>query len=167
MDFLMCIKKIIFTIFVCTWMLTVFFFSHQQGTSSSNTSKNVSTIIINILDIKKEMLEDKKTEIVQIIEPIIRKLAHYTLYMIGGILIINCIDAYIKEDKKNIIYSLFIGILYSISDELHQLFINGRSGKILDVIIDSVGVFTGILIYWLVKKKIENIVNRKKYKGSE
>lgn len=158
----MCIKKIIFTIFVCTWMLTVFFFSHQQGTSSSNTSKNVSTIIINILDIKKEMLEDKKTEIVQIIEPIIRKLAHYTLYMIGGILIINCIDAYIKEDKKNIIYSLFIGILYSISDELHQLFINGRSGKILDVIIDSVGVFTGILIYWIVKKKIENIVNRRK-----
>ena len=164
----MYIRKIIFTIFVCIWMLTVFSFSNEQGTSSSNTSRNVSMMIVNILDIKNEILEEQRVEVVKVIEPIIRKLAHYSLYMLGGVLIINCINEYIKEYKKMIIYSSFIGILYAISDELHQLFVNGRSAKIVDVLIDSSGIFTGILIYVFAKKVIKNIINNiREYKGSE
>ena len=161
------IRKVLSTVLVIIWMLTIFYFSHQQGTGSSSTSKKVTEAIVNILDIKKEMTEENKEEIVKIIEPIIRKLAHYTLYMLGGILIINCIDAYIKEDIKIIICSSLIGVIYAVSDELHQLFVNGRSGKIIDVVIDSIGIFTGIAMYLVVKKIIEAIVDRKKIKGGE
>lgn len=156
------IRKILSTILVILWMLTIFYFSHQQGTGSSSTSKKVSMVIVNIIDIKNEMLEEQKEEIVRIIEPIIRKIAHYTLYMLGGILIINSINAYINEDRKMVIYSSIIGVIYAISDELHQLLVNGRSGKVQDVIIDSIGIFTGIAIYLLIKKIIESIVDGKK-----
>ncbi|MCI8352327.1 MAG: VanZ family protein [Clostridia bacterium] len=161
------IRKVLSTVLVIIWMLTIFYFSHQQGTGSSSTSKKVTEAIVNILDIKKEMTEENKEEIVKIIEPIIRKLAHYTLYMLGGILIINAINAYIKEDIKIIICSSLIGVIYAVSDELHQLFVNGRSGKIIDVVIDSIGIFTGIAMYLVVKKIIEAIVDRKKIKGGE
>lgn len=161
------IRKVLSTVLVIIWMLTIFYFSHQQGTGSSSTSKKVTEAIVNILDIKKEMTEENKEEIVKIIEPIIRKLAHYTLYMLGGILIINAINAYIKEDIKIIMCSSLIGVIYAVSDELHQLFINGRSGKIIDVVIDSIGIFTGIAMYLVVKKIIEAIVDRKKIKGGE
>lgn len=161
-------RKILSTLLVIIWMLTIFYFSHQQGIGSSSTSKKVSIAIVNILDIKNEMVEEEKEEIVRTIEPIIRKLAHYILYMLGGILIINSINAYIKEDRRMTIYSLLLGVIYATSDEVHQLFVAGRSGKIIDVIIDSIGIFTGIAIYILVKKMIEIIVNRnRKYKGSE
>ncbi len=155
------IRKVLSTALVIIWMITIFYFSHQQGTGSSSTSKNVSMIIVNILDIKNEMTEEQKEEIVETIEPVIRKLAHYTLYMLGGILIINSVNAYIKEDIKTIRYSSLIGVIYAISDELHQLFINGRSGKIIDVVIDSIGIFTGIAMYLLMKKIIMNIVKEK------
>lgn len=158
----MYIKKTIYTILVILWMFTIFYFSHQQGTGSSSTSKKVSMAIVNIIDIKNKMLEEEKEEAVKIIEPIIRKVAHYTLYMLGGLLIINSINAYINEDKKIIIYSSIIGVTYAISDELHQLLVNGRSGKVQDVIIDSIGILTGIAIYLLIKKIIGSIVDRKK-----
>lgn len=161
------IKKLLSTVLVIIWMLTIFYFSNQQGTGSSNTSKKVSMIIVNILDIKNEMTEEQKEEIVKIIEPIIRKLAHYTLYMLGGILIINSVNAYIKEDKSAIMYGSMFGVMYAISDEIHQLFVKGRSGKVADVVIDSIGIFTGIAIYLLLKKLIEAIVGRKKIKGGE
>lgn len=161
------LRKILSTLLVIVWMITIFYFSHQQGIGSSNTSKKVAIVIVNILDIKNEILKEQKEEIVKTIEPIIRKLAHYILYMLGGILIINCMNAYIKKDSRVVIYSAIIGALYAISDEIHQLFVSGRSGKIVDIIIDSIGIFTGIAIYLFVKKIIEIMIDKRKYKGSE
>lgn len=45
--------------------------------------------------------------------------------------------------------ALIICMLYAISDELHQLFIPGRSAEIRDVFIDSFGATVGIFIYIL------------------
>ena len=160
------IRKVLFIVLVIIWMLIIFYFSHQQGTGSSNTSKKVSIVIVNIIDAKNKITQEQKEQMLNILEPILRKLAHYILYIIGGILIINSVNAYIKEDNKNTIYSAYIGIIYAVSDEIHQLFINGRSGKVADVIIDSIGIFTGIAIYMLMKKIIDKIVDRK-CKGSE
>ena len=36
------------------------------------------------------------------------------------------------------------------TDEIHQLFISGRSGEIRDVCIDSLGVITGIIILLII-----------------
>lgn len=154
------ISKLLSTILVVIWMTTIFYFSHQQGTGSSSTSKKVSMAIVNILDIRDQMQEEQKQEIVQVIEPIIRKLAHFTLYMIGGILLVNCAYIYLRENKRAVLFSSIVGVLYAISDELHQLFINGRSGKATDVLIDGLGVFIGIVVYLLIKRMIEYIVER-------
>ena len=57
----------------------------------------------------------------------IRKLAHFTEYLI-------------------------LCILYAFTDEYHQTFINGRTGQILDVLIDSSGSLLGSGIYYLGSK---------------
>lgn len=153
-------KKIISTILVIIWMLTIFYFSHQQGEGSSSTSKKVSTAIVNIFDIKHEMQTEQRNELVEKIEPFIRKLAHYTIYAIGGILIMNCMYAYIKADQKAVASASSIGVLYAVTDEIHQLFVNGRSGRIVDVVIDSIGIFTGIVAYLIITKIVEIIVDK-------
>ena len=38
------------------------------------------------------------------------------------------------------------GILYAASDEVHQRFVPGRHGSVLDVVIDTVGVAIGIYL---------------------
>ena len=62
---------------------------------------------------------------------------------------------YIKELKidNKFIVSLLICVIYALSDEIHQLFIIGRSGNIIDVLIDSLGSIIGIFII----KKVGNL----------
>lgn len=139
----------------------MFCFSNQQGTGSSGTSKKVSKIIVNIIDINKQYTDAEKEEIIEVIEPIIRKLAHYTFYAIGGILIANCVYQFCSEEKRVIAISTVIGILYATSDEIHQLMIAGRSGSIKDVIIDSIGILTGIAFLLLVKEIIKRLLEAK------
>ncbi len=66
-------------------------------------------------------------------------------------------------EQRVISKSLIIGILYAISDEIHQLFVPGRSGKVTDVIIDSLGILTGIVFFLIVEKTVKQI--RKNIKG--
>lgn len=48
--------------------------------------------------------------------------------------------------------SILICMLYACSDEIHQLFVSGRSGKVLDVCIDTFGSLMGIFIYNKLRK---------------
>ena len=154
-------KKAICIILVIIWMSAIFWFSSQQGTGSSSTSKKVSEIVVNIIDINKKYSDTQKEEIIKVIEPIIRKLAHYTLYAIGGILITNCVYQFCNKEKHVIALSAAIGILYAASDEIHQLMVPGRSGNIKDVIIDSIGILTGIVFLLLVKEIIKRLLEAK------
>lgn len=57
---------------------------------------------------------------------------------------------------------LLVGIEYAILDEIHQLFIEGRAGKIEDVFIDTIGVSIGICIAMLVFKIVIKILQKRK-----
>lgn len=41
--------------------------------------------------------------------------------------------------------SIIISNLYSITDEIHQLFVPGRHGKFTDTLIDLTGIFLGFI----------------------
>lgn len=47
--------------------------------------------------------------------------------------------------KNAFIFALIFGILYGISDEVHQHFVPGRCAELIDVIANSVGVILGVL----------------------
>jgi len=42
---------------------------------------------------------------------------------------------------------------YAILDEIHQLFVMGRSGNIFDVCIDGIGILLATMILWLMQSK--------------
>ena len=79
---------------------------------------------------------------------ILRKTAHFSVYLVLGILVLN----FLKEFrlKHILVIALIICCFYSISDEYHQTFVPGRSGEVRDVCIDTAGAFTGISIGELV-----------------
>lgn len=146
------LSKIISIILVIWWMIVIFSFSNQQGKDSGNISKTIATKIVEIIDVQNKIIHKQKDIVIQKVEAAIRKVAHYSIYALGGILIINCIYTFTSQEKRAIVYSTVIGVIYAASDEIHQLFINGRSGKVTDVIIDSLGILTGIAIYLLIQK---------------
>ena len=48
------------------------------------------------------------------------------------------------------------------TDEVHQLFVPGRSGQISDVILDSAGALAGVLVLSVVRKLIKRKQNFRK-----
>ena len=159
-------KKIIFGMIVFIWMIIVFCFSNQPAKISTNTSESTIKAIINIFPNIRNMEENEKEQIVSNLQPIVRKLAHFSIYTLGGILIYNFIYTYDITNKRKMIVSFLIGGVYAITDELHQLFIPGRSCEIRDVCIDSSGVLLGICIIAIfIKLKTTNKETCKKSKN--
>ena len=66
-------------ILTAIWMITIFRFSSQSADESSNTSGRTTKFIVKI--IYGEDIEDFDTK-VEKLEPVIRKIAHYTIYLV-------------------------------------------------------------------------------------
>ena len=151
--------KIFNIILIVIWMITVFMFSGQKGEDSGNTSGRFTELIIRVLTGKSV---DTNDSTIQMIETIIRKLAHYTIYTIGGFLIMNYAYTIDKTLKEKILYSICFGGGYAITDELHQFFVPDRSARLFDVGIDTLGVITGVVIYLLLRKCVQIVINKNK-----
>lgn len=83
---------------------------------------------------------------------VLRKLAHITEYAILAFLWWFSLPK--KDNQTRAIYAITISVLYAFSDELHQHFVYSRDGKILDVLIDSIGVTIGTFLgYYNDKRK--------------
>jgi len=70
---------------------------------------------------------------------VLRKIAHAGEFAILGALLLRAL--------RDELPALGVGVAYAASDELHQHFVEGRVGSPLDVLIDSVGVAIGILLW--------------------
>ena len=135
-------KKRINILLVILWMILIFIMSSFNSTESSNQSNFIVDIITNLFNITN----------INLLSLIIRKLAHFTEYFILGILIYNLIHSY----NKKIYIAIIICVLYAISDEIHQLFVPGRSCQLLDILIDTMGSIVGIYLLYFIKKLLIN-----------
>ena len=87
-----------------------------------------------------------------VMQPIVRKVAHFSIYTLLGLWLMNFMVTFKRSFYQSGVISVFLGFLYSCSDEIHQLFIPGRSGEFLDICIDTLGVILGSIIVTIVIK---------------
>lgn len=76
----------------------------------------------------------------------IRKIAHAWEYAVLCILLYLAVSALGIKDKKLLLGSLLICLIYAITDEFHQAFVPGRAARVTDVMIDTSGGFIGLVI---------------------
>lgn len=140
-------KRLIYFILVCLWMITIFWFSSQNGDDSQATSDVFTNRIVKFLNFSNEDVAKSAREILSFV---VRKFAHFMIYFIGGFLIYGFINSFELSVKNVFYYSILIGFLYAALDELHQHFVPGRSAQIRDIFIDTFGVFLMVGIRWLI-----------------
>jgi len=133
------ISRIIYPVLLIIWMIIIFLFSNQTANESQSVSDGFTNKIVNII----EFVSKKKVS-VDNISFIVRKTAHFTIYFILGILIFLTLTSY--DVSKPVLYGILFCFLYAISDEVHQIFVSGRGPRVLDVLIDTVGSITSIII---------------------
>lgn len=134
---------------VVGWMICIFLLSHQRASESSELSGVITKFLYRLADrILPQVDFDFST-----LSMIVRKAAHFTAYLVLGILVMNGF-----RDKEIPAYkwlgrALVVCVLYAISDEIHQLYIPGRAGQVTDVLIDSIGALIGIGAYFGMSKR--------------
>ena len=126
-------------------MWIIFGFSGQDGETSETISRRITETITRNIKSIQALEEVEKEKALKKIEHFIRKLAHFSLYTVVGFLLMSLMSTYKLKQKDNICISLVIGLVYAISDEIHQSFIPKRTPMIGDVCIDTCGVIAGIV----------------------
>ncbi len=81
----------------------------------------------------------------------VRKMAHFTEYFIFGNILTITTRIIWKSLKSHIFFELFLFLAVPVADETVQMFFDGRTSNVLDVLIDFSGCVVGMLIYILVK----------------
>ena len=100
---------------------------------------------------KKLNQKEKEIKKQEIVFPV-RKMAHFSVYTCLGILLFLFMNTYEINNRKKVLISIGLAFIYACSDEIHQLFVGGRSGEFRDVLIDSCGAGFGIFVVWITLK---------------
>lgn len=146
-------KRFLYLIPVILWMIFIFYMSGKTGQESSGQSGKISLFITDLLEKVRQDSPQEMQNLQDILELVIRKAAHMTEYAILFLL------SYLAMVKISMSQSRFynrsiavlISLLYACSDEMHQLLVPGRSGKMIDVGIDMAGVLI-VLICMILSK---------------
>lgn len=128
-------------------MVVIFAFSACPAETSDEQSgllvNTITSIFPGITDIK-------------LITTIVRKTAHFLEYALLGFLFARAYSknvGFARGDKKMILLAAIASALYSTTDEIHQVFVPGRSCEFTDILLDTIGASVGASIYFLICKK--------------
>ena len=129
--------RVIFTAALLACILFIFRNSMQTGEVSSARSQAVTTLVNGFLG---------KFGLGPLSEHIIRKLAHFSEFMLEGFLLMLCLRVYTRHFFVHISWPILGGLLTALTDETIQMFSDGRSSQLTDVWLDFSGAMAGILV---------------------
>jgi len=130
------VKFRIFTAISIFIMIVIFVHSAMPAEMSSIESSVFERFVASILGVAPESVTFA-----------VRKCAHFTEYLVLGLFMM--LAAVNEKRGYSFITGLItwvIGTAYAISDEVHQLFVPGRSCELRDMCIDAAGIFCGVMI---------------------
>ena len=141
------------------WMVFIFMMSSAGKDESNSQSGAVCEFICeHFVEGYEEMAPEEQIQMQQKISFPVRKCAHLSEYAVLGALMTLTAASWRWEDEETmrtgetpggtvrILPVLAAGFLYAVSDEIHQIFVPGRSGEPRDVLIDTSGVLIGICL---------------------
>ena len=154
--------RILLTVLTLAVMGMIFFFSTETAEQSDETSGYFTRQVIDVLYPDYTKYEKKQQQsLYDSIQTVIRKMAHYTEFAILGFLMRLCLESWFGKRKWLTPVSWGLSTLYASTDEMHQILIDGRSGQWTDILLDSAGVLSGVLIAVLVLFLVRKRTTRK------
>ena len=153
------LKRVLFLTMLAIAFYIIFNFSAQDGETSGSLSRKITEFIVEIISKIKRIDFELKLKYVEKLHPIIRKLAHFSIYTFVGFSTMGFICTFDSKNIFKVLISLCVGVTYAISDEVHQYFVPGRGPSIMDVGIDTLGVLAGIFLLVILIILNEKIVN--------
>ena len=132
----------------------VFFMSARPAAESGAMSMEVVRKIINfVVPGFGDLPSADQLHWLDRLDHIVRKIAHFSEFALLGVLILNLVLQFAKPAGIQALTAKRAGLAwalataYAATDEVHQVFVPGRSCLPTDVCIDSAGALVGIFIF--------------------
>ena len=147
-------KKTIIILMIIYYSFIIWSFSSHPADISAKESKSITGIIYDKFAVHIEKFSDMGRDLfVSKTDNFIRKCAHFTLFFIFALIISMYVECYDKNTLEFLLTVFLTGLIFAVSDELHQLFVPGRGCQMRDVLIDSNGVLAGGIIFLGAKRR--------------
>ena len=148
------LKKTVLWLAVILLSCRIFAFSADTSTESQKASHKITNIVVSV--VKKATPSAKQgasweKRLFRTCHKIVRKSAHFTLYALLAALTLLLARSYQISMRFSCAISAAYSLLFAASDEIHQLFVDGRSGQFSDVLLDFSGALFGIGVVLLVR----------------
>lgn len=131
-----------------SWMAVIFYLSHQPGSASGDLSSGIVAVLLGFI----EQVAPNWEFDVESFHTFVRKNAHFIAYFLLALLSLNAWRSTGFRGLTQLILGFGLCILFAVTDEIHQLFISGRSGEARDVLIDSAGAGLGVAVYSIAER---------------
>ncbi len=147
--------RIVLWIATLTLMTVIFSFSSQTGEESGGLSDMIAVPVTEMLiEQRPEMPPAQEAALYEQVSHFVRKTAHFSEYALLGMLVYLLLRCY---GLRQWWLPWIIGTLYAFTDELHQVFTPARSGQLTDVLLDSSGVFCGVMLVLILARIRRNL----------
>jgi VanZ family protein len=124
------------------WMGVIFMFSSDDAVGSNEKSDTILTAFFSLFG------KDGATDL-QAFSFWLRKAAHFAEYLVLGGLVANAWRNTLPPRHlwRVFLLSVVFCVIYAATDEIHQMFVPGRAGRLADVAIDSAGAAVGAALF--------------------
>lgn len=155
------VRRAISWLLVLLCMAVIFVFSSQSLEKSSEISDRFTEVIFGETDpefFEKYEIETEENTFTFV--TLVRKTAHFLIFMLLGFLMMNALYTYELKKGTKLWVSLAVTSLYASSDEIHQLFSDQRGCQFADVLLDTAGGVVGIFLFVAVICLYKKFISR-------
>lgn len=144
------IRSSVLVLVTAVWIFVIFGFSSTVGDKSASQSQAITERVVRVIDHDYEMpekVEPKSRD--SFYDSITRKTAHVFAYAALGFLMLLTVRSLTGTSKGHFFAAKLavpLCVLIAIGDEYNQTLIEGRSGRVTDVFIDTVGIIIGVCL---------------------
>lgn len=125
----------------------MFYLSSQNGMQSRRLSRGILKAFSNLA--VPDSVKNSFQEVINA-DFLFRKTAHFFEYFILALLIYFLLIGLKVSIRKSRIITMIGCSLFAITDELHQVFVNGRSALATDLFIDIMGSISALLLIYVI-----------------
>lgn len=135
------------------WMLLIAWLSTDAG-SSVHTRSWVAGLLARFAP---RLADGAFQTALEDVDYTVRKIAHLSEYGVLAWLALCALAGRVSgATRRSIVGALMVAVVWAITDEIHQLYVPGRTGCVKDVLFDTVGAIVGLAVSLAIAKRLRS-----------
>lgn len=145
------VRILLIAVIICN-LLFIWMHSAKVSTESDKTSKKLATNVAKVVVEDYESLpKTVQQKHVNRLNTKLRSFGHFAEFVPLGILLFLLALTLVETADRNILhvfgfcllFSVALSALVALGDEVHQIFVKGRTFQLQDILVDTLGSLTG------------------------